>query len=186
MIYNDADARFDSEGCPAKRRDPCINCGGEWVYHGGWACHGHANNFGKLKTHERFLTQAMHNSISTAQEEGKIQATDLVAGMEFYFESASTPKTRSPLKITWVSNDFSTVKFDIAYSPVHTQCYHWKTFDFMLLVNDGRITPVAIETKVETVAPTSTDLTDWRAWARKRGPNECPCGIATAQCTYHS
>lgn len=56
-----------------------------------------------------------------------------------------------------------------------------------VFVLDGSIKSVSIKvsvTPIQECKPAIQDLSDWRVWANNK-PNECPCGIHKASCTYH-
>lgn len=66
MIYKDKMAGDDKELMPAKRYEPCLNCGRYWNAHNRWACDTGRTRarFSDLREKERYLTQAMLDSKS--------------------------------------------------------------------------------------------------------------------------
>lgn len=65
MIYKDALSVSDSESCPAKRLEDCLNCAQSWGQHRGWSCTRTRLSFYEIGVStERYETQSMRDSLS--------------------------------------------------------------------------------------------------------------------------
>ncbi len=98
MIFNDIHAHRDSEECPAKRQEACMNCGHYWDDHIFWSCYDAVEcyKFDQAYSGEQYLTQSMLDSIEPPTMQ-KIQVKQSCAPVTMNTPNLLNPDNRNDL-----------------------------------------------------------------------------------------